>query len=190
MKLSKTYRLLALLLLLLPLGALQLPARTYRAQPAASHLTWTGYAEVGSYAPAGTVQLREGTLDYDGRTVRGARVVLDMRTIRHDDATLTRHLQGPDFFDVEHYPTAVFVLTALRREGAVGQLTVRGVTQPVQFPARLQPLPDGRLRLTGTATLDRTRFGVNYNSSSFFQNLGSYAIRNDFTLAFDLVAAP
>ncbi|WP_190927337.1 hypothetical protein [Hymenobacter armeniacus] len=44
------------------------------------------------------------------------------------------------------------------------------------------------LRLCGTATLDRTQFGVKYKSHSFFQNLGSYAIRNDFQVTFDRLA--
>jgi polyisoprenoid-binding protein YceI len=52
----------------------------------------------------------------------------------------------------------------------------------------LTRLPTGQLRVTGTATLDRTQFGINYNSSSFFQNLGNYAIRNEFTLSFEVVA--
>jgi hypothetical protein len=34
--------------------------------------------------------------------------------------------------------------------------------------------PNGSLRAKGTATSDRTQFGVNHNSSRFFQNLGSY----------------
>ena len=51
-------------------------------------------------------------------------------------------------------------------------------------------VPGGDLRLTGTATLDRTEFGINYNSTAHFQNLGSYAIRNDFQVAFDVLARP
>jgi len=70
---------------------------------------------------------------------------------------------------------------------AVGELTLKGITKSVRFPVTITPRPDG-LRVQGTASLDRTQFGVNYKSSSFFQNLGSYAIRNDFTLAFDVVA--
>ncbi len=84
----------------------------------------------------------------------------------------------------------MFELREGRGGRAVGQLTLKDVTKPVQFPVSLTRLPDGRLRLQGTATIDRTQFGVNYNSSSFFQNLGSYAIRNDFQLTFAVVADP
>ena len=63
-----------------------------------------------------------------------------------------------------------------------------GQTQPVAFPVTVAVVPGGGLLLRGTATLDRTQFGINYNSTTFFQNFGSYAIRNDFQVAFEAVA--
>lgn len=176
-------------LLLLTMAAAQSAAPTYQATAATSRLTWTGHAETGTWAPTGTVQLLRGTLSYDGRTLRNGRFEFDMHTIQHDDAKLTEHLRGEDFFDAKKYPTAVFVLREVRGGTATGQLTLKGITKPVQFPVVLEQLPNSRLRVKGTATIDRTQFGVNYNSSSFFQNLGSYAIRNDFQLAFSLEVA-
>ena len=35
------------------------------------------------------------------------------------------------------------------------------------------------LIVKGTAKVDRTKFDIKYNSSSFFQDLGNYAIKND-----------
>ncbi|MBC6606719.1 YceI family protein [Hymenobacter sp. BT188] len=162
-------------------------ATTYQALPAASQLTWTGYAEAGSWAPSGTLQLRRGTFVYEGSTLRQGRFEFDMSTITHTDATLQRHLRGADFFDAERFPVAVFVLREVVKGQAVGELTLKGIAKPVRFPVTITTQPEG-LRIQGTATIDRTQFGVNYNSSSFFQNLGSYAIRNDFTLAFDVLA--
>lgn len=176
------------ILLLLTLAAARPAADTYRLNPAASRVTWTGYAEVGGYAPTGTVQLRQGTFAYDGRTLRAGRFEFDMRTIAQEQAQLAEHLRGPDFFDAATYPTAVFVLGEVRDGIASGQLTLRTTTRSIRFPLTLAKLPNGQLRATGAVTLDRTQFGINYNSSSFFQNLGSYAIRNEFKLAFDVVA--
>jgi polyisoprenoid-binding protein YceI len=177
-----------LLVLAISLGVAFRPAsQTYQALPAASHLTWTGYAEAGSWAPSGTLQLRRGTFTADGATIRQGRFEFDMSTITHSDAQLREHLRGADFFDAARFPVAVFVLKQVAQGQAAGELTLKGVTQPVRFPVVSTPHPDG-LRLQGTARLDRTQFGVNYNSSSFFQNLGSYAIRNDFVLTFDIVA--
>ncbi|TYZ14296.1 YceI family protein [Hymenobacter lutimineralis] len=180
---------LLVFLLTLTLAAARPAASTYQVNSAASRITWTGYAEVGTYAPTGTVLLRRGTFEYDGRTPRNGRFEFDMRTLAQEQEQLAEHLRGADFFDVEKYPTAVFVLKDVQQGTARGQLTLHGITRAVQFPLLVERLPAGRLRITGTARLDRTLFGVNHNSSSFFQNLGSYAIRNDFQLAFDVVAA-
>ena len=179
---------LFLLLVLLGLCAAQPATSTYHLDPTASRITWTGYAEVGGYAPTGTLHVRQGEVAYDGRRLLRGRVEFDMRTITHEQAQLAEHLRGPDFFDAARYPTATFVLKEMKGEQAVGQLTLKGVTKPVQFPITLTALPNGQLHIQGATTLDRTQFGVNYNSSSFFQNLGSYAIRNEFRLEFEVVA--
>ncbi|WP_210518615.1 YceI family protein [Hymenobacter terricola] len=180
-----------LILALLPLFfllAARPAATTYRLDPAASTLTWTGHAEAGTWAPQGTIRLREGRIAAEGQTVRAARVVVDMATIAHDQAQLAEHLRGPDFFDAAKFPTAVFELTEFKAGQARGTLTLKGQTKPVAFPVAVEAAPGGGLRLRGTVSVDRTQFGVNYNSASFFQNLGSYAIRNDFQVVFDVVA--
>ena len=179
---------LLLLLSLLALLAARPAATTYHLDPAASTLAWTGHAEAGNWAPQGTIRLREGTLVAEGLAVRAARLVVDMASIAHEQAQLAEHLRGPDFFDAVKFPTAVFELREFKNGQASGTLTLKGIRRPVAFPVAVEAVPGGGLRLRGTATLDRTAFGINYNSSAFFQNLGSYAIRNDFQVAFDVVA--
>ena len=165
-------------------------ATSYQVDPAASRLTWTGHAETGAWAPTGSLPLRRGQFAAEGtRLVRG-RFEFELSGLTHTDARLQEHLRGEDFFDVVRFPTAVFVLEEARNGEARGQLTLKGITRPVRFPVTVERQPAGGLRVRGTASLDRTQFGVNYNSSSYFQNLGSYAIRNDFQLAFDLLAGP
>lgn len=165
-------------------------AVTYALNPATSRLTWTGYAEAGTYAPTGSLRLAPGgTLVAEGpANVRAARVLVDVRSLHHDNPTLQAHLRGEDFFDVAHFPEATFELGRVVGGQAQGQLTLKGQTRPVLVPLTITPLGPDSLLLQGTARLDRTQFGINYNSSSFFQNLGSYAIRNDFQLTFQLRA--
>jgi polyisoprenoid-binding protein YceI len=175
-------------LLLLTLLAARPAPSALRLDPAASTLTWTGHAEVGSWAPQGTIRLREGSLLTEGEAVRAARVVVDMTSIAHEQAQLAEHLRGADFFHAKKYPSAVFELTEFQNGQARGTLTLKGQTKPIAFPATVTAVPGGGLRLSGTASIDRTQFGINYNSTSFFQNLGSYAVRNDFQVAFEVVA--
>ena len=183
--------LFASLLVLLFAATAQRPAAvTYALNPATSRLTWTGYAEAGTYAPTGSLRLAPGgTLVADGpASLRAARVLVDVRTLAHDNPTLQEHLRGADFFDVAHFPEATFALGHVAGGQAQGQLTLKGQTRPVLVPVTIVPFGPDSLLLQGTVRLDRTQFGINYNSSSFFQNLGSYAIRNEFQLAFRLKA--
>ncbi|MCC2547139.1 YceI family protein [Hymenobacter sp. BT175] len=174
--------------LLLAFRSAPAPA-VYQVSPAASRLTWTGYAETGTWAPFGTLLLRRGSFTYDGRRLRRGYFEFDMTTITHAEEKLQEHLRNADFFDVVRFPSAVFKLNEVVNGEARGFLTVKGITRAIRFPVSVTR-QGGSLRVHGTATIDRTRFSVNYNSSSFFQNLGSYAIRNDFQLAFVLVASP
>lgn len=180
--------LLFLLLIVISCPAFRAAPIVYRADAAASRLAWTGHAEVGSWAPTGTVQLSQGQLEYTSGQLRNGRFEVDMRTIAHENADLQNHLRAADFFDVERFPTAVFVLRAVVAGEAVGQLTVKGITWPLRFPVTVTRT-GRRLRVQGTASIDRTQFGVQFNSSAFFQNLGDRAIRNDFQLSFDLALA-
>ena len=183
--------LFASLVLVVLLATAQRPATVvYTLNPATSRLTWTGYAEAGTYAPTGILRLAPGGSLVAERpaNLRAARVLVDVRTLTHENPTLQAHLRGADFFDVAHFPAATFELSRLANGQAQGQLTLKGQTRPVAIPLTITPLGSDSLLLQGTVHLDRTQFGINYNSSSFFQNLGSYAIRNDFQLTFHLKA--
>ncbi len=174
---------------LLILGTLPVVAQRYIADTKQSKLTWTGYGEVGTYAPSGTIQLQQGIFDLTGTQLSSGRIVIDMRTIQHNDDKMQTHLRGEDFFNAPAFPTATFVVQQLKGNLVSGQLTIKGITKPVSFPITVTSA-DNTLRIQGKATVDRTLFGIKYNSSSFFSGLGDYAIKNTFDLAFDLVARP
>lgn len=161
----------------------------FTVDPKASRLTWTGYAEIGSWAPTGTLQLQKGQFAQTDKHINAGTFVIDMATIQHENSQMQKHLRGEDFFDVAQFPTATFSLRSLTGLTATGQLTIRGVTKPLSFPVVITQEGNG-LRVKGTATIDRTQFNIRYNSSNFFSGLGDQAIKNEFTLAFDVVARP
>jgi len=163
--------------------------QVYTIDANASQLTWTGYAEVGSWAPSGTLQLVKGQLTRTANQISRTTMTLDMTTIRHENGQLQTHLRDETFFDVTRFPTATFVLRTLTGTTATGQLTLKGVTKPVTFPVVVSQEGEA-LRIKGRAVIDRTQFGIRYNSTSFFADLGDQAIKNEFTLAFDVVAKP
>ena len=169
--------------------SVQAQNQAYTIDPGTSQLTWTGYAEVGSWAPSGTIQLAKGQVVRTGNQICSAMMILDMTTIRHENGQLQTHLRDEAFFNVTRFPTATFVLRALTDTTATGQLTMKGITKPVSFPVVVSQ-ESGGLRIKGRAVVDRTQFGIRYNSTSFFSNLGDQAIKNEFALTFDVVAKP
>ena len=83
------------------------------------------------------------------------------------------HLRSGDFFDVETYPTILFVSRRVEALSAdhfriLGQLRLHGVTQPVTLEAIFPGIgrdPWGQLRASFTATnqIDRREFGLSWN---------------------------
>lgn len=63
-------------------------------------------------------------------------VTIDVNSVSTGDEKRDGHLRSPDFFDVEHYPTATFKSTKVELLGAdsarvFGDLTLKGVSRPV-----------------------------------------------------------
>lgn len=91
---------------------------------------------------------------------------VQMASVFTDTERLTGHLQNDDFFDVPNHPTATFVSTAIAVETATtmqvtGNLTLRGTTKSITFPATVQMGPDG-FEMSSEFALNRMDFGVSY----------------------------
>ena len=103
------------------------------------------------------------------------------------------HVLSADFFDVENYPTVSFTSTDVTLNDdatavVTGDLTIRGVTQPVTATGTWQaPSADAfgntRAHLQLETTIDRTAFGLNWNMPL---PAGGNALANDVTLAVDI----
>lgn len=163
--------------------------KSFTIDATASQISWTGYAEVGSWAPTGTIRLARGQFTQATNQITSATLTLDMTSIQHENQQMQDHLLSDTFFDVTRFPEATFVLRSLTGTTATGQLTIKGITKPISFPIVLSQVGTA-LRIKGKAVVDRTQYGVRYNSTSFFADLGDQAIKNEFTLAFDLMAKP
>jgi polyisoprenoid-binding protein YceI len=85
------------------------------------------------------------------------------------------HLRGADFLDVENYPEITFRSAGLKSaHGAEfvleGELTVRGVTRPVQLKVEFDGFtvnPWGKevVAFTATTEIDREEFGITWNQA-------------------------
>jgi len=151
----------------------------------ASSLSWTGHAEVGTYAPTGSLAVKGGEVVFRNGNFTAADLSIDMTSLSQSNTDLAHHLKSADFFDVDHFPTATVHIDKLENGIVFGTLTLKNKTAPFQSPVQIKA--DGqRFTITGHVQLDRTTYGIVYNSSSFFSGLGNKAIRNTFEVEFNL----
>lgn len=115
------------------------------------------------------------------------KLTIDTRSLWSDNDRLTGHLQSPDFFDVEKYPSASFESTHIVRadEGhtITGNLDLRGVTKSISFPASISVAPEG---ITAQAEFSIKRFDFNIVYAGKADDL----IRDEVVIRFDLKAVP
>lgn len=105
------------------------------------------------------------------------------------------HLRGPDFFDVENYPTMTFKSTSAEQVDddtfrLTGDLTIKDTTKPVaidfEFTGTAKD-PYGNLRagFEGQATINRKDWGLTWNAAL---ETGGFLVSDKVVLEFDVSA--
>ncbi len=164
-----------------------------------SSIQWKGYKVTGEHY--GVVNLKNGNLAFDDNgMLTGGSFDIDMNTITVLDLTgggkgkLEGHLKSADFFGVDKYPTAKFVITKVVSRGKpgeykiVGNLTIKETTKEIKFDANLKE-EAGKITATADVRIDRSDYDVRYGSGSFFDGLGDKTIYDEFDLSIKLVAS-
>ncbi|WP_316788629.1 YceI family protein [Pedobacter frigoris] len=184
-----------LLVAVLSLSAFKKPAKpvSYVVDAEKSNITWLGKKVTGSHN--GTISLKSGSLKVDGKSVIGGNFVIDMTSIKDADGSekLEGHLKADDFFGSIKFPTSTFAITKVTGKGAnitvSGNLTIKGITKPLSFPATVTVNGDGTVSaLAGKITVDRTKYDIRYGSKSFFDSIGDKAIDDTFEIGVKLIA--
>lgn len=104
-------------------------------------------------------------LDFDPAHPASGRldVTVEVASLDTRDPERDEVLRGPDFFQVEEHPRAVFHAGRFERAGdgwlAPGELTIRGVTRPIPVMFALAPGAGGTI-MKGGASLRRLAFGL------------------------------
>jgi len=156
-----------------------------------SKLEWLGEKVTGKHE--GIINLQSGWLSWKENKIQSGEFIIDMSSITSFENLdkLVGHLKSDDFFGVEKFPTAKLVIsesTSFEKGTATvkGNLTIKGVTQPVEFKASYQKKDDGNW-FFANIIVDRTKYNVRYGSGSFFDNLGDKTIYDEFKLKVSLV---
>lgn len=170
----------------------------YAVNTAQSNLVWKAEKVTGKHD--GTVKLSGGEITVANDKLVAGSFTIDMTTMAVVDikdanmnGKLLGHLKSDDFFSVDKHKTATFVITSVTPASQAGSytvkgnLTIKGITKPIEFPAAI--IMEGKsLKATATITVDRTKFDIRYGSKSFFESIGDKAIYDDFIIELQLVA--
>ncbi|WP_027377620.1 YceI family protein [Kaistella palustris] len=145
-----------------------------------SKIEWRGFKVVKSDNTShfGTIRFESGDVTVKDGKLESGKFVADMTTLTSvdlkDDAEnlnkLNTHLKSGDFFEVEKFPTASYEITGVAENAAGsdyntvldGNLTIKGITKPVQFHANVS-VKDGEISIaTQPKDVKREDFGVKF----------------------------
>jgi len=173
----------------------------YKLDSTTSTIAWHATKVGGEHR--GTVKLQEGTIYVKDGKVTGGTFVINMNSIECVDLEgewkdkLERHLKGleadnaDDFFNVRKFPTAKFTIEKISpttgdpqaNSMVYGDLEIKGESRPASFKGMVGVEGDNLLLQAKQIVIDRTEFGVNYNSKKIFPKLMDDIIDDNFTIA-------
>lgn len=178
------------------------PDGWFEIDPDESRAEWMGRNLLNKHD--GRIALKAGQLQFVQGELTGGQFVLDMNSITCRDLAgepmhdvLIAHLRSDDFFDVERYPEARFVITSTERilnatPGAPnlivrGELTLKDTTRPVEFLAAAGITPEGKPAAQCVLAIDRTLWNVLYGSGKYFRRLGGHLVNDQIEIQLRIV---
>lgn len=165
-----------------------------------SSIKWIG-KEITTKEHFGALKFSKAQLEFNGDVLTGGEFTVDMTTLDVQDLSgggkqrLEGHLRSDDFFSVNKHQTSFLKINEVlppelsRIEAdnssfeVSGELTIKGITQPIVFT--LKPVSDQSY--VADLTFDRSDYNVRFRSGSFFENLGDKLILDDIKLEVTLV---
>ena len=124
----------------------------------------------------GRFQKFSGKVSYDADYPANSsiEVTIDVGSIDTDNEQRDNHLRSAEFFDAENHPNMTFKSSRVERRGdsfvAFGDLTMRGLTRPIELPFELLGPVTGmrgetRYGADATIRLNRKDWGVSWNQT-------------------------
>ena len=119
----------------------------------------------------GSFQIFKGTGEYDPAKKELSKMManIESKSIYTANKKRDKHLRDDDFFHVEKYPEVKFVQTGSTKaeKDAVikGNLTMHGVTRPVELKVVSAQGDDNGVMMEVEGTINRLDFGISWNKA-------------------------
>lgn len=157
-----------------------------------SIITWKVDYSIGKKGHEGTLKLTSGTLLVKDGLIQGGNFTIDMNSVRATDMTgegakdLEDHLKGDDFLSTKNYPKGYFtVLNSTSKSPGKftvsGYLILKGISNTISFPTAVAETKTSII-ITSAFTINRTQWGINYQSGSVFGTLKDEIISDDMNI--------
>lgn len=155
-----------------------------------SIITWNGKKVTGAHE--GTISFKEGFFIYENDKIVGGDFIVDMTTLSNTDQTgkdkleLEKNLKSFNFFNTGDFKTSQLVFKSIIDKGknlykVTADLTIKGITNSVKFD-----LIFNKEGATAKLKVDRTKYGIQYGSGTFIDDIGDWTIYEEFDLNIDI----
>lgn len=124
-----------------------------------STFLFEGYAVGKSHE--GTFDEWSGNLIFSEGRIVGGNGVIQMSSVNTGIDGLDAHLQRDDFFDVEQFPEIIVEFREVKTDSITADLTFRGVTKTISFPAEVSSSSVSTDFLLDTTDFAMSNTGVN-----------------------------
>jgi polyisoprenoid-binding protein YceI len=174
-------------------------ASAYLVKNTESKIFWTGAKAIGKHT--GSLQISEGRLNVvDGSITTGdfdihlkSLLVSDLKG--KEKTELEEHLLASDFFEIEKFSIARFVISKVEKienqanatHRISGDLTMKEVTKPVTFLAQISIENDKIKAVSQDFNINRTQWNMTYSSTILGIALDK-AIKDEVGIKVELLA--
>lgn len=122
----------------------------------------------------GTIVIKDGQVEMENGKITSGKFVVDMTTITPLDDNyqpeegkskekLVGHLSSDDFFSIEEFPEAIFVINDSKEGVVTGDMTIRGTTNREEIKDVTINTVDGITTVSGMMTIDRQKYNVAFD---------------------------
>ncbi|MCH8167106.1 MAG: YceI family protein [Proteobacteria bacterium] len=130
-----------------------------------------------------------GVFDRDAPGEATLELSIESASIDLGEPMASMFATSTDWFDSGIFPLVIYRLTGLTPEGgndyhAVGTLTIRGRTRPIETTITLE-IGDHEAHASGTLRLDRMDYWLGFGLTALFVDIG-----REVAVRFDLIARP
>lgn len=190
--------LLAFALLVTSFAYAQLTDGNHSLSLSESLIVWKVDYSIGKKGHEGTMKLSSGTMLIKDGIVQGGSFIIDMNSVHVTDMKpddggkdLEEHLKSPDFLTTADHPKGYFtVLNSVRNSPdkftVSGYLILKGVSNTISFPATITETKTN-LIVKSEFNINRTLWGINYQSGSIFNLLKDDIISDDIAITLNFI---